>query len=93
MSENYAIVNLKICVLSLFVFLCDQVGLFFLQDEYTKAQEAKKKEQEQVQEAQKTPEELKQEELQKIDQQIAEMEVRKGSHFMQIFSMLYVYSL
>ncbi|XP_037777989.1 pre-rRNA 2'-O-ribose RNA methyltransferase FTSJ3-like [Penaeus monodon] len=46
-----------------------------LADEYTKAQEAKKKEQEQVQEAQKTPEELKQEELQKIDQQIAEMEL------------------
>ncbi|ROT63923.1 putative pre-rRNA processing protein FTSJ3 [Penaeus vannamei] len=46
-----------------------------LADEYAKAQEAKKKEEEQIQEAQKTPEELKQEELQKIDQQIAEMEL------------------
>lgn len=48
-------------------------------------QEAKKKEEEQIQEAQKTPEELKQEELQKIDQQIAEMEVRKENHVRQRF--------
>ncbi|XP_042864236.1 pre-rRNA 2'-O-ribose RNA methyltransferase FTSJ3-like isoform X2 [Penaeus japonicus] len=46
-----------------------------LADEYAEAQEVKKKELEEKIEAQKTPEDLKQEELQKVEEQIAEMEL------------------
>lgn len=80
------------------VFFClhDRVE-FLLQDEYAEAQEVKKKELEEKIEAQKTPEDLKQEELQKVEEQIAEMEVRKKerktSYEPNFSCNIYVYAL